>query len=127
MLRITIMSILLLLTNSSIAVNLKEYTDAKQYWERTKDKPEYQSYLAEFIQFNNHFKLDSKDGCSALAEDPVEMMLIITHQDNSKFAVIERVFTSAQNAKARCYEKSYIGVPTKIPPYLPFVIQMNMQ
>ena len=127
MLHFAIMTVFLLLTNSSFAVNLKEFTDAKLYWESTKDRPEYQSYLAEFIQFNNHFKLDSKDGCSAFAEDPVEIMLIITHLDKSKFAHIERVFTSEQNAKARCYEKSYKGIPTKIPPYTPFVIQMNMQ
>lgn len=53
-------------------------------------------------------------------------MLIISHPQNSEFAVIERVLTDVDNTKARCFEKSYGGVQVKVPPFLPFVLQLGM-
>lgn len=127
MLRFGILFLLLLICNISSAVNLNGFAEAKEYWESSKNKPEYQSYLAEFIQYNNHFKLDTKDGCYSLAKKPVEMMLIISHPKGNKYAIIERVLTNVKNAKAQCFINSYKGIQTKVPPYLPFAIQMSMQ
>jgi hypothetical protein len=53
-------------------------------------------------------------------------MLVISRPDSSEFAVIEQVLADVDNAKARCFEKSYRGVRTKPPPFLPFVLQMGM-
>jgi hypothetical protein len=102
------------------------FVDARAIWQRSRDTAEYQSYAAEFSQFNNHFHLDEKDGCYALAPGPVELMLVISRSGNNEFAVIERVLSDADNAKARCFEKSYRGVQTKIPPFVPFVLQLSM-
>jgi hypothetical protein len=103
------------------------YSDAKAIWQQKRGTPEYQKYAAEFAQFNNHFHLDVRDGCYALGPGSVDLMLVITHPDNSQYAVIKRVLSNVDNAKARCFEKSYRGVPTKVPPFLPFVLQMNMR
>jgi len=102
------------------------YADAKAAWEKSKNKPEYQTYASEFAQFNNHFHLDEKDGCYALSPGPVNLMLIISNPTNGEFAVVERVLSDVENAKSQCFKKSYGGIRTKIPPYLPFVLQMSM-
>ena len=104
----------------------RSYAEAKTVWVKSRDKAEYQGYAAGFAQFNNHFHLDEKDGCYGLASGSVDLMLVITRPDNDEFAVIERVLSSVDNAKSRCFEKTYRGVRTKIPPYLPFVLQMGM-
>jgi hypothetical protein len=105
----------------------QSYSAARALWQQHRGTAEYQTYAAQFTQFNNHFHLDEKDGCYALAAGPVNLMLVITHQDTSEFAIIERVLTDVDNAKARCFEKSYHGIPTKVPPFLPFVLQMTMK
>ncbi|MFZ6846543.1 hypothetical protein [Undibacterium sp. RuTC16W] len=102
------------------------YLSAKATWERTKDDTKYQAYAAEFAQFNNHFHLDEKDGCYSLAPGPVNLMLVITRPAKSEYAVIERVLSDVENAKAQCFKKSYGGVKTKAPPFVPFVLQMQM-
>ena len=102
------------------------YADAKAIWEQSKDTAAYQSYATKFSQFNNHFHLDEKDGCYRLAPGPVDLMLVITHPDNGEFAVIEQVLSDVDNAKARCFRKSYGGIRTKVPPFFPFVLQMTM-
>jgi hypothetical protein len=95
----------------------RSYAEAKAIWQRTWDNPEYQKYATEFSQFNNHFHLDERNGCYALAPGAVNLMLMISRKDTGEFAVIERVFTDVDNAKARCFEKSYRGVLTKVPPF----------
>ena len=102
------------------------YEEAKAAWLKERERADYQDYLTGFAQFNNHFQLDSKDGCYALDPGPVELMLVISHPDNDEYAVIERVLSNVDNAKSRCFEKTYRGIRTKIPPFLPFVLQMHM-
>ena len=99
---------------------------ARKIWEQTKDRKEYQTYAAEFAQFNNHFRLDEKDGCYALGKEPVELMLVIAHRDGGEYALIEQVLSNVDTAKASCFKKSYGGIRTKVPPFLPFILQMGM-
>jgi len=106
---------------------LLTYAKAKNIWEASRESKEYQSYSEEFAQFNNHFRLDEKDGCYALEQGAVELMLVITHDGKSQYATIEQVLPSVENAKSTCFVKSYGGISTKIPPFLPFVLQMGMQ
>lgn len=121
------LALLLTLTSPLLAGDAGlSFSEAKKIWEGSKDKKSYQSYLDEFSQFNNHFRLDEKDGCYALARGPVQLLLVITHDGKSQYAKIERVLSNVDNAKASCFKKSYGGVPTKAPPFLPFVIQMTM-
>ncbi len=121
------MAIVMVFSSASFAADApRSYEDAKAIWIKNRDSVEYQRYSAEFAQVNNHFHLDEKDGCYALAAGPVELMLVISQQDSSEFAVIERVLSDVDNEKARCFEKSYRGVHTKLPPFLPFVLQMGM-
>lgn len=102
------------------------FVDAKKIWGASKNLKEYDDYLSEFLQFNNHFHLDTKDNCYALDKGPVELMLVIAHRSDQKYAVIERVLSDVENAKAQCFKKSYEGIQTKAPPFLPFVLQMSM-
>jgi hypothetical protein len=103
------------------------YAAAKATWEKSKDRPAYQTYAAEFSQFNNHFHLDEKDGCYTLSPGSVTLMLVISKPSDSEFAIIESVLSDVDNAKSQCFKKSYGGVQTKVPPFLPFVLQMGMQ
>ena len=103
------------------------YEAAKAIWSRNRESKDYQGYAAEFSQFNNHFHLDEKDGCYALAPGSVNLMLVISQPKNSEFAVIERVLADVDSEKARCFEKSYRGVQVKAPPFFPFVLQMGMK
>lgn len=105
----------------------QSYAAAKAVWQRENGTSGYQKYAAEFAQFNNHFQLDERNGCYSLGSGAVNLMLVITHPPNSEYAVIEQVYADHDNAKARCFEKSYKGIPTKIPPFLPFVLQMEMR
>lgn len=104
----------------------RSYVDARGLWEKHKDTVEYQTYASEFAQFNNHFHIDEKDGCYALGKGPVGLMLVITHPTSYQYAVIENVLSDVDSPKARCFMKSYRGLPTKVPPYVPFVLQMAM-
>jgi hypothetical protein len=103
------------------------YADAATIWQRSRSTAEYQKYTTEFTQFNNHFHLDEKDGCYALNPGPVNLMLVISHQDNDEFAVIEQVLSDVDNAKSRCFKNTYRGIHTKIPPFFPFVLQLGMR
>lgn len=102
------------------------YEAAKSEWEKTKDKSEYQSYLSDFIQFNNQFHLDEKDGCYSLGKEPVQLMLVIKHRQGEQYAQIERVLADGDTAKASCFKKTYQKLKVGVPPYLPFVLQMDM-
>jgi len=102
------------------------YANAQAIWERHKNTAEYQNYASEFSQFNNHFHLDENDGCYALAPGPVSLMLVVSHHESNEFAVVEQVLSDVDNSKSRCFKKSYRGIRTKIPPFLPFVLQMGM-
>jgi hypothetical protein len=102
------------------------YAAAKAIWLRSRGTKEYQGYAAEFSRFNNHLHLDERGGCYVLASGPVNLMLVISRPQNSELAVIERVLTDVDNAKARCFEKSYGGVQVKAQPFFPFVLQLGM-
>jgi len=120
--------IALIFVNDALpAVTPSSYEDALVIWERSKDTAAYQAYAGNFSQFNNRLHLDERDGCYVLAPGPVNLMLVITHSGNDQFAVIDEVLSNVNNAKARCFERTYRGVRTKIPPFVPFVLQMGMQ
>jgi len=102
------------------------YKSAKAIWAGKMNTADYQSYVSEFTQFNNHFGLDTKNGCYALSPGPVNLMLVITHRDRAEFAVVEQVVSDVDNAKSQCFKKTYFGIRTKIPPFEPFVLQMSM-
>jgi len=113
--------------SASVAADgLQSFGAAKKIWDQTSDRNEYRTYQNEFIQYNNSLKLDEKDGCYALSKETVELMLVITRQDGAQFAVVEKVFSNVDSAKAQCFKKSYLGLRTKVPPFLPFVLQMGM-
>ena len=102
------------------------YAEAEAAWKRSRDKRQYQAYAAEFAQFNNHHHLDEKDGCYALSPGPVKLFLVITHSDGGEFALVERVLSNVDNPKTNCFKRTYEGLRTKVPPFLPFVLQMGM-
>jgi hypothetical protein len=103
------------------------YAEARKVWEQSKSKAEYQAYASEFAQFNNHFQIDVKSGCYATGAGSVSLMLVITHPDGDPYAVIERVFSDVGTTKALCFEKAYSGVQARVPPFMPFVLQMDIR
>ncbi|HZF30254.1 MAG TPA: hypothetical protein VE907_14135 [Gammaproteobacteria bacterium] len=105
----------------------RSYEDAAAIWRRNRGTNEYRDYAAEFTQFSNALRLDERGGCHSLAAGPVTLMLLVSQAESRQFAVIERVFYDTDNAKARCFERSYSGIATKIPPSFPFVLQLRME
>jgi hypothetical protein len=103
------------------------YKDAETIWQKHRDTIEYQAYAAEFAQLNNAFRIDERDGCYSLAPGPVNLMLLVSPGDAKGVATVERAFYDTDNAKARCFERSYTGLPTRAPPFLPFVLQLRME
>lgn len=114
-------SIFLALFSASLFANPK-LVNLETTWRKSKDKPEYGVYLNEFIQNNNKLKLDTKDGCFAMASG--ELIMYITVNAQGK---IKSVDTNLTNAKSKCFQQTYIGLSVKPPPFYPFVIQMVMQ
>jgi len=104
----------------------RSYAEAEALWRNSRDKSEYQDYAAAFAQYNNSLRLDERDGCYSLSPGPVTLMLVISRADADGFATIERVLSDVDNAKARCFQRSYTGLRTKLPPFLPFALQMGM-
>lgn len=126
--RLFVAALLVLMTSNPMHATPTDmsFSSAKKIWQESKDQSDYQTYANEFAQFNNYYHLDEKDGCYALGNEPVELMLIITHHGNDKYARIEKVLSNIEGPKARCFRKSYEGLDTKIPPFFPFVFEMNM-
>jgi len=117
---------LLLATGAVASPAVPTYSEARASWEKGKDSKEYQTYAEEFIQFNNYYHLDEKDGCYALPGGPVQLMLVITHRDKGSYALVEQALTDTDSPKAQCFQKTYRGISTKVPPFVPFILQMGM-
>ena len=47
--------------------------------------------------------------------------------DKGSYTLVEQAFTDKDSPKAQCFKKTYRGINTKVPPFLPFVIQMTMR
>jgi hypothetical protein len=103
------------------------YDEAETIWRKSKDTIEYQTYAAEFAQLNNLFRIDERDGCYTLMRGPVNLMLLVSRANDKGVATVERVFYDMNNAKTRCFERSYRGIPTKAAPFWPFVLQLRME
>lgn len=113
--------------SASAADRPETFKEAEALWRSAANDTRYQRYAAEFASFNNHFRLDVKDGCYSLGSEKVTLLLLITHAHNSQFAMVERVFIEGETAKGRCFQRTYERLPTKVPPFLPFVLQMTMR
>lgn len=98
------------------------YEEATSIWEKNKDRAEFQKYLKDFTDWNNHFRLDTRKGCFDKGKESIVLLLVITDR-----AVIEPVITNIGGAKAECFRMSYLGLKTGSPPFSPLVIQFNIQ
>ena len=105
----------------------QSYKDAEQVWQKSRAKPEYQAYATDFAALSNAFHIDERGGCYSLGAGPVNLMLLVSQADAKGVSTIERVFYDTNNAKARCFSNSYLGLPAKQPPFLPFVLQLRME
>ena len=114
-------------TTLASAAPISSYDSARAAWEKSKDDPAVAAYLQEFIQFNNAMKLDSKDGCYSQPGGKVKLMLLITHDKGERWARISQVFSQTDSPKAQCLQRSYRGVPTKVPPMLPYIVQLDFE
>ena len=118
---------LALFTTLASAAPISSYDTARAAWEKAKDDPAVAAYLKEFIQFNNAMKLDSKDGCYSQPGGKVKLMLLITHNKGERWATVSQVFSQTDSPKAQCLQRSYRGVPTKVPPVLPYIVQLDFE
>jgi hypothetical protein len=98
------------------------YEEAIATFNRDKDRPEFQRYRDEFIEWSNHFELDTRNNCYSKGAEPVKLLLVITSR-----AVIEPVISSIGGSKAECFRLSYLARKVKPPPYEPLVIELNMK
>ena len=98
------------------------YDEAASTFNRDKDRPEFQQYLDEFLQWSNHFELDTRNNCYSKGPEPVKLLLVITSR-----GVIEPVISNIDGPKAECFRLSYLGRKVKPPPYEPLVIELNMK
>lgn len=106
---------------STSAFSAPTFADVERLWIRSKVKQGYSEYQAEFVQYNNYFHLDTKDGCFNLAPEKIRMFLVI-----NSHAVVETVDTDLNNPKAQCFKRTYLGLPVKAPPFEPFILNMIM-
>jgi len=100
--------------------------EATKLWEQSRDRTDYQKYAEEFAVFNNNHRLDEKHGCYSLSPGPVTLFLVIDHDPKQQFAVVGQVVSDSDNAKSRCFKRTYTGIPTKVPPFVPFPMKMQM-
>jgi hypothetical protein len=98
------------------------FAEATALWQKSKDMPGYQRYLAEFTQWNNAFRLDEQDGCYEQLSRPIELALVISAE-----GLITQVATSSDDDGAACFRRTYDGQRVKPPPHAPFVIRMGME
>jgi flagellar motor protein MotB len=99
------------------------FKSAMKLVEDSNRKPGYQEYLKEFNEYNNRVHLGAKGGCYLLAQDDVQLIIVITDK-----GLIESAATDVDNEKAKCYRRVYVGVSVKKPPYSPLAIRIvNVQ
>ena len=110
--------------NTSFGSNI-DYAEAKRIWKADKLTPEYQDYLGQFVQYNNSLKLDEKNGCYKLGNNPVELFLVVKYFEDNKYAIVQDVLADGINSKTQCFIKTYRNLKLKKPPHFPFVIQMT--
>ncbi len=98
------------------------YEQALNVWETTKDREQYQSYAQAFAQWNNHFQLDTRNGCYAKGKEPLTILLVISDK-----AEIGPVMSSVGGEKAECFRLTYLGLKVGAPPFSPLVIRLNIE
>ena len=103
------------------------FDEAKEIWETSKSDPGYSEYMREFVQYNNYHKLDTKDGCYKLGGGPTEIYFAISLDTSTRYYRISSAYYVDEGLRVACFENSYLGVPVKHPPYMPFVFKMEFR
>jgi hypothetical protein len=126
LLRTSAVIVILACTSVLAEVGIESYADARALWLKTRDTPQYQNYLRDFVAVNNELHLDERAGCYSLSQPPVDLLLVITATPDHKAGVIQEVLADVSNEKARCFQAVYLGVRVPLPPFQPFILQMHM-
>jgi len=121
---ISVVLLLNLIITSSKASALT-YDEAVKLWEESRFDAEFGEYMGEFAQYNNYHKLDTRNGCFELGEGPTEIFFEITNDGASNHYRISRAIHKEQSDRLSCFKESYLGVPVKQPPFMPFVFKME--
>ena len=100
----------------------KDFESAETLLFSSKEKPEYVTYLVEFIDSQNKQRLDDDSGCYQI-EKGTKVKLILTV---NKEGVISSSDTSTDTNKAKCFRKAYLGAKMPAPPFAPIAIELNM-
>jgi hypothetical protein len=103
------------------------FSAAKIQWQEHVNLKSFQQYMVEFVYFNNHYHLDSKDGCYAKKDGRIIQFLVVNHHKDAQYAVIESVVSNVDNDKSRCFTKAYKNAKVRTPPYSPFIIRMEFK
>ena len=72
-------------------------------------------YADVWANFNNQHDLDERDGCYFKAEG--ELIQILEIDRSGK---VVGYFADKDNARARCWERTYLGVEFPPPPFAPY-------
>jgi|GEM_PF-1419968 hypothetical protein len=103
------------------------FDGVKSLWEKNRDSQEYRQYAAEFTKYVNYYHIDKKGECYALSPGPVELFLVIANSDDGKFAEVQHVLASVDNEKSRCFQNTYLGLRVRVPPSVPYPLELEMK
>lgn len=98
------------------------FGEAQKLVRESRQKPGYQEYLSEFVQYSNYIRLDERGGCYLMGSGEVKLVVVLTDK-----AVIESAVTDVNNEKAQCFRRIYRGTEVKKPPHTPFAIELTIK
>jgi len=126
--RSAIFVILVVASSLSVAAEpIQSFAAAKEIWKQTNKRTEYKAYVEQSLKTINEYNVEEKHRCFSLSKEPLELMLVITHQSSSNYASVANVLSSSESAKAKCFQQSFMGARLGIPPFLPLVFQMGIE
>jgi hypothetical protein len=107
----------------------KGYEDAQARYHQARRLPGYDAFAAQFWKMNDQAKFDEKSGCYELGGGPVNLLLVLdkaSAEGKPLKITIREAYTDVDTKKAKCFRKTYLGLATNIPPFLPILLQATL-
>jgi hypothetical protein len=92
-------------------------------WDKLRNQPGFDAYVATFISLQNIQHLDMNSGCYAYdVGTAVDLLLVVDSSGR-----IVAAYADNDSRKAKCFRKAYVGVKMPIPPFSPFPVRMKVR
>lgn len=101
------------------------FYEAQKAWTTLHKTPNYKAYYQSFLRKNESLRLEKLGNCYNIpnpSHHPIQMMLVITHEENQDSGMITQALPNIDSARADCFIDSYVGVKMPIPPITPYVL-----